>query len=378
MIGMALRTPSGSAGGGGSDANLPRAGWTRRAHRSRSSRTMLGWVLVLAASTPGCAVKAGAARAGSDGQVSITAERSLMGTRFRIDVVVQDEALGAAAVEAAFAEVEAWERVFSNWDESSQINDVNRAAGRAPVVVSHELMTVLDRALRVSELTGGAFDITFASCDGLWSVREHRIPDDEEIAACLRHVDYRRVALDPQLSAVFVNDAAMRLGIAGLAKGYRVDRAASVLERHGIVDYVVDGGGDMRLSTSPTSVPWQITVAHPRRPDRPLGTLRLSSGAIATSGDYQWYFERDGVRYHHILDPATGHPARRATSATVIAETALDADALATGLFVMGPQDGVALAERLPGVEALLVAPDLTVHATSGFPHLTTLEAETS
>ena len=151
-------------------------------------------------------------------------------------------------------------------------------------------------------------------------------------------------------------------------------RQTPVSASRGIVDFVVDGGGDMRLSTSAAGEPWEIKLAHPRLPDQPLGTVALPSGAIATSGDYQWYFERDGVRYHHILDPASGRPARRSTSATVIAETAVDADALATGLFVMGPERGIALAEHLPGVEALIIDPELSVYSTSGFPALVTRE----
>ena len=324
---------------------------------------LLGSVLV------GCSARVEGVET-NDGRVQLTVERSLMETHFRIDVVVADEAHGRNAIEAAFSEIVRSEEVLSNWSETSQITEVNRAAGSAPVVVSHELMAVLTRALDISVLTDGAFDVTFASCGGLWSVRNHRVPSNAEIAACLGHVDYRKVALDHQISAIYVSDPAMRIGVAGLAKGYRVDRAADILKNHGIVDFVVDGGGDMRLSTAAESPPWQIDVAHPRRPDQPLGSLALSSGAIATSGDYQWYFERDGVRYHHILDPASGRPARRSVSATVIAETTTEADALATGLFVMGPARGISLAEELAGVEALLIAPDLSVHVTSGFPEM--------
>jgi thiamine biosynthesis lipoprotein len=324
--------------------------------------------LLLGGVTAACSGQAGAAGKLGDGRFRLSEERSLMKTRFRIDVVVGDEAEGAAAIEAAYDEVARFEDVLSNWSDSSQITEINRAAGSAPVVVSDDLLTLLDRALHVSRLTDGAFDITFASCDGLWSVPDRRIPTDDEIAACLPHVNHRRVALDLQRSAVFLPDLRMRVGIAGLAKGYRVDRAARVLERFGVVDYVVDGGGDMRVSTGDGGRPWEISVAHPRRSGQALGTVSLTSGAIATSSDSQWYFEQDGVRYHHILDPATGRPARRSISATVIAPTALDADALATGFFVMGPDRGITLAEELPGVEALLVAPDLSVRTTSGFP----------
>jgi len=300
-----------------------------------------------------------------------------MATLFRIDVIVDDATMGRQAIDAAFAEIEMAESLLSNWDESSQISELNRAAGVQPVVVSHELMAVLQRAFEVAELTNGAFDISFASCGGLWSIRDRRIPSDRELESCLAHVDYRKVALDPTQQAVYISDPGTRLGIAGLAKGYRVDRAARVLEDRGITDYVVDGGGDMRVSTGSSRVSWPIHVAHPRR-DTPLGTVGVSSGAIATSGDYEWFFEQGGVRYHHILDPATGYPARKSTSATVIAPSAVEADALATGLFVMGPQNGIALAERLPGVEAMLIAADLSVHTTSGFPPVVVLGAASS
>lgn len=326
----------------------------------------------------GCSVDLDEARISDDGRVQLSVERPLMGTLFRIDVIVSDEAEGRRAIEAAFFEVERAEELLSNWSETSQISALNRAAGIQPVVVSHELIAVLDRALDISRLTAGAFDISFASCGGLWSIKDRRIPSEEELASCLAHVDYRKVALDYQQSAVFVADRNTRVGIAGLAKGYRVDRAARILEDRGIADYVVDGGGDMRVSSTSETRSWEIKVAHPRWPEEPLGTVDLGSGAIATSGDYEWFFEADGVRYHHILDPATGRPARKSISATVIAESAVDADALATGLFVMGPSDGLALAERLPGVEALLIAPDLSVHTTSGFPDVVVLGTATS
>jgi len=313
----------------------------------------------------------------ADGRIHLTVERELMATLFRIDVIVDDSELGREAIDAAFTEIEKAEGLLSNWDERSQISELNHSAGTGPVTVSNELLAVLQRAFEVAELTNGAFDISFASCGGLWSIRDRRIPSDEELVSCLAHVDYRKVALDFERSAVYITDPETRLGIAGLAKGYRVDSAAGVLLERGITDFVVDGGGDMRVSTGSSGPSWPINVAHPRR-DVPLGTLGVASGAIATSGDYEWYFEAEGVRYHHILDPATGQPARRSTSATVIAPSAVEADALATGLFVMGPKEGLALAERLPGVEALLIAPDLTVHTTSGFPPVVVLGAASS
>ncbi len=293
-----------------------------------------------------------------------------MGTRFRIAVRAPAGPAVQQAIDAAFEEIERIERLLSNFRDDSEISAVNRSAGRGPVAVGADLLAVLDRALTISSLTRGAFDITFAACQGIWSVRERRIAREEEIQGCLAHVGYQRVALDRGAAAVLLPDPQMRLGLGGIAKGYGIDRAAAVLERAGILEWAVDGGGDIRVRAREGVEPWTMGIAHPRRSGESLGTLVLHSGAVATSGDYERYFEHDGIRYHHIIDPATGRPARRSVAATVLAATAMDADALATALFVLGPELGLAVAESLDGVEALVVAPDLSIHRSSGFPRL--------
>jgi thiamine biosynthesis lipoprotein len=194
------------------------------------------------------------------------------------------------------------------------------------------------------------------------------VPDDESLAACLPSVGFQKVRLDERASSVFLPDPGMRIGLGGIAKGYGVDRAVEVLLARGFTNVVVDGGGDLRLEGADIDGPWTVNVAHPRRPGEVFETIHLARGAVVTSGDYLRYFERDGVRYHHIIDPATGRPASRSVAVTVIASTAADADALATGLFVLGPERGLAAIAALPGVEALYVAPDLGVHASPGFP----------
>lgn len=300
-------------------------------------------------------------------------ERLAMGTRFQIQVVTGDSEAGTAAMEAAFAEVARIEALLSEWRETSELSAVNRAAGRQGVVVGPDLYAVVERSLEVSEWTGGAFDVTFAACGGLWSFREPRIPSVEEIAGCLPRVGFRAVVLDPEASSIFLSRAGMRIGLSGIGKGYGVDRAAMVLEARGLHDYIVDGGGDIRLKGRKRDRPWSSGIAHPRRRGALYATLHPQAGAIVTSGDYERAFEREGVRYHHILDPTTGMPARRSVAVTVVAASAMDADALATGLFVMGPEAGLALVESLPGVEALLFGPDLSVHLSNGFPEITVL-----
>ncbi len=293
-----------------------------------------------------------------------------MGTRFEIQVVAQDEAAGRAAIQAAYDEIDRLEALLSEWRETSEISAVNREAGHRPVVVGPELLEVVERSLELTELTHGAFDITFASCGRLWSIDPPRIPSPAEISACLPFVGSAGIEVVPAASTIYLARPGIRIGIGAIGKGYGVDRAARVLESHGIEHYVVAGAGDIRVRGRGPERAWRIGVAHPRRRGEILGWLELAAGAITTSGDYERYFERDGVRYHHILDPRTGTPARRSIAVTVIGPQATDIDALATGLFVLGPDEGIELAERLPDVEALLIDPELREHRTTGFPVL--------
>jgi thiamine biosynthesis lipoprotein len=295
-------------------------------------------------------------------------ERQLMGTAFQVRVVTPDIAAGCAAIEAAFVEVAREEALFSEYRPTSDVSAINREAGSAPVRVDAEVFGVMQRSLWASRVTGGAFDMTFAGCGGLWSVRERRVPDDESLAACMARVGYRKVRLDERESSAFLPEAGMRVGLGGIAKGYGVDRAVELLLARGFTNVVVDGGGDLRVEGADVDGPWTVNIAHPRRPGEVFETLRIARGAVVTSGDYLRFFERDGVRYHHIIDPSTGRPASRSVAVTVIAPTATDADALATGLFVLGPERGLAVLANLPGIEALYFAPDLSVHASPGFP----------
>lgn len=306
--------------------------------------------------------------AGPDAPQRMRAERALAGTLFQIDIVAADAAQARAAMEAAFRTVEQEAAVLSEYREASEVSAVNHAAGIAPVEVSPETIAVVARARHFSELTDGAFDITCAACARLWSVREARIPGAESIVRCLEHVGYRGMAIDFERSTIYLQHPGMRIGLGGIAKGYLVDRAFEVLRDRGMTDFVVNGGGDLRLLGRDAGRPWEVVIAHPRDPGALVGRLHLEKGAVATSGDYFRFLERDGVRYHHILDPATGMPARRSIAVTVIADNAMDADALATGLFVMGPERGLKLVERLPGIEALIIGPDLRPHASRHFP----------
>ncbi len=305
---------------------------------------------------------------------TFAAARPLMGTRFHVRVRAADRSAAERAIGAAFDEIARVEAVLSEWREDSDISRLNRNAGGGPVEIGPDLLRVVERAVEIGRWTQGAFDITFAACGRLWSIPERRVPTAEAIASCLPHVGYARIVTDRETGAIALPDPGMRLGIAGIGKGYGVDRAAEVLEARGIADYIVEGGGDLRLRRTDGGA-WRVGIAHPKRPNALFATFEIARGAVATSGDYMNYFEKDGVRYHHILDPRTGVPARGCASVTVIAPDATTADALATGLFVLGPERGLQLVEQLPGVEALYLTPELAPRASRGFPSWTRVAA---
>jgi thiamine biosynthesis lipoprotein len=333
---------------------------------------VLALALALAAILGGCGVESagpvGGVAEASTGPFTLQESRPLAGTLFTIEVVTHHPDRARQAVDAAFAEAERLEAVVSEWQDDSEISRINRTPNGRPVSLSAELFGVISRALWFAEQTDGAFDPSYAGCASRWSIPERRIPDVVELAECQAGAGFRSIRMDALTPAVSLEAPGMRIGLGGIGKGYRVDRAAEVLEAHGLTSYAVNGGGDIRVSAGELHGPWEIEIIHPRDTQRTMGRLSLEHGAVATSGDTSWFFEQDGERYHHIFDPRTGKPARESIAVTVITERAIDADALATGLFVLGPEAGLALLEQLPGYEALLVDPELKIHRSAGFP----------
>ncbi len=300
--------------------------------------------------------------------------RDAMGTYVRIQVVGLDDAVANDAIEAAYAEIERLEAILSEWRADSEISAINDAAGVAPVAVGPETVAVLRVALDLAERTGGAFDPTFAACGRLWSFRNRVVPSRADLDACRALVDRSAVEIDADDDGgtVFLRRPGMRIGIAGVGKGWILDRAADVLRARGLRDFSVDGGGDLVLAGRGPRGRWVLGIADPRRPGTLHGTIEAPDGAVVTSGDYMQAFEKDGVRYHHILDPRTGMPAGRSAAVTVVAPDAATADALATGLFVLGPEAALAWVEATPGVEALVFDGAGAARASSGFPEVRT------
>ena len=320
--------------------------------------------------------------------------RSKMGSHFEVTAVHDQEAVAREAVEAAWAEIDRLEAMISSWREDSETSAVNRSAGTRPVRVSPELFRLIRRAVKVSELTAGAFDITFAGVGDLWDFRSGErqlgapasppaaaeggqqnapaarpapaVPSRERIAAALRHVGYRRIVLDEERGTVFLDDPGARIGFGAIGKGYAANRAVFVLKEHGVRGGLVSAGGDLvAFGRREDGEPWSIAIAHPRDPKRVLARIPLTEQAVVTSGDYEQYFIHDGRRYSHIIDPRTGWPASGLQAVTVICPDAELADALATAAFVLGIEEGLALVERMEGVEALFVTETGEVRSTS-------------
>ena len=293
-----------------------------------------------------------------------------MGSSLQVTLWTADDPGATAAFDAVFAEFDRLDRLLSVWKEGSDVLRLNQAAGREPVHVSPETIEVLTVARQVSEWTGGKFDVTFGALSGLWRFdqdQDDTIPSKAAVAARLPDVDYTALDTDAARSTAFLRRVGMRAHLGGIGKGYAIDRAAALLRARGFRDFMIQSGGDLLVSGYRDGRPWRLGIRDPRGPaDRSFATLDLTNGTFSTSGDYERFFMKDGRRYHHILDPDLGEPARGCRSVTIVADTAVLADALSTGVFVLGPEKGMALIERLPNVEGVIVSSGNRVLVSSG------------
>ncbi|HXH02847.1 MAG TPA: FAD:protein FMN transferase [Candidatus Competibacteraceae bacterium] len=305
-----------------------------------------------------------------------------MGTSYSVKYLAGAAAPAAAALQEEIERLlAAINKTMSTYDPDSELSRFNRAPADDWVAVSVELYTVVAAARRISELSDGAFDITVGPLVNLWGFGPQpprdRVPPAAAIAAARERVGYRMLALRNQPPALRKTRPDLYVDLSAIAKGYAVDRVAELLERHAIRDYLVEIGGELRASgRNAQASPWRVAVEKPLAGARSVETvIAVERGSIATSGDYRNFFEVDGQRYSHEIDPHSGWPiAHRLASVTVVADNCMEADAWATALLVLGPQNGPALAERL-GLAALFIsgeADGFREHATPAFvPYLT-------
>jgi thiamine biosynthesis lipoprotein len=302
-----------------------------------------------------------------------------MGSEVRFTARTSDQAAAESAFDAAVAEFNRLDRLLSVWHESSDVSRLNAAAGDYAVALAPETLEILQVALRVSEWTGGKFDVTFGALSGLWRFdhdQDDRIPTREAVARQLPLVGYEWLHVDSVAQTAFLEKRGARVHLGGIGKGFAVDRAAALFRSRGLHDFMIQSGGDLYVAGDRGDRPWRVGIRDPRGPaDQIFAALHLSDGTFSTSGDYERSFIQDGRRYHHLLDPDRGEPASGCRSVTIVAPNAIVADALSTGVFIMGPESGMALVERLPGIEAVVVTKDNEVLVSSGLEEHLTLVA---
>ncbi len=317
---------------------------------------------------------AGACRAGSrdePGRPRVVERVGVaMGSELRLTTWAEDETAARTAFDAVFAEFERLEAQMSTWRPGSDVLRINAAAGDHAVQVAPDVRDVLHQARQISEWTDGTFDVTFGALTDVWKFdhdQDNTIPSAEAIRARLPLIDYRQIEIDDRAGTVFLKRTGMKIHLGGIGKGYAVDHAVSILRRAGLRDFMIQAGGDLYVGGHKDGRPWRLGINDPRGPEgKSFASLDLSDSTFSTSGDYARFFMKDGVRYHHILDPATGQPARLCRSVTIISESPVIADAVAKGVFILGPEKGMALVERLPKLGAVIVTATNEVLVSSG------------
>ncbi len=293
----------------------------------------------------------------------------LMGTLIFVTGVAPDEETAKTAVSAGLAEIRRIEQMMSTWIPTSELSKMNAAAGKHPVQVGSENMEVLKASLRMAILTEGGFNITVGPAVAAWNVsQEGRIPSKEELDVVRPFISLDNVVLDETASTVFLKRAGMQIDVGGIGKGYTADLVVEVMQKAGATAGVVALSGDIKtFGRMPDQERFVFGIQHPRKEQGViLGLIELENEAVSTAGDYQRFIMKDGIRYHHILDPSTLHPARGCQSVTIIAKTGVMADGLDTGIFVMGPEKGMALIESLPDTEGVIVNAQGEVMISSG------------
>ncbi len=293
-------------------------------------------------------------------------EEAIMGTRIAVEVWHEDPAAATAAIDAVIAEMHRIDELMSVYKPQSRLSEVNRDAASRPVKVEPELARLIARALEFSELSNGAFDITYASVGYLYDYRAHKHPTEAEIQAALPSINWRHVVVDLDASTVRFLKPGVRIDLGGIAKGHAVDSGIAILAARGITHGTVTAGGDSRILGDRRGRPWIVGIRHPDDRNQVIARIPLEDAAISTSGDYERFFDEDGVRYHHIIDPKTGKSPHGVRSVTVIAPTSTLAEGLTKSVFIMGPGPGLALVESQPDCDAVVVTAEGKVLYSKG------------
>lgn len=284
----------------------------------------------------------------------------LMGSRFEITAVAQDKAKAWAAINAGIQEIERIEKLISSWDPNSQTSAINRSAGKEAVKVDKELFDLIFRAQKISNLTNGAFDISFASMDPIWKFDGSmtQMPSDKIIKEAKANVNWENIELDMENQTVFLKEEGMKIGFGAIGKGYAANKAKYIMkEMEGVSGGLVNASGDLiSWGVNVGDGSWLINITNPKEKELALGWLRINDMSVVTSGNYEKFVMFNGKRYAHIIDPLTGYPTKGVKSVTVVCSDAELADALATSIFVLGKEKGMRLVNQLKDIECLIVS----------------------
>ncbi|MGB8705808.1 MAG: FAD:protein FMN transferase [Gillisia sp.] len=303
-----------------------------------------------------------------------------MGSRFDLTAVASNQQQGNEYIDLAVGEISRIEKMISSWDEHSETAKINNNAGIKPVVVSPELFGLIERALKISKLTEGAFDISYASMDKIWHFDGSmtKMPSPEEIKESVSKVGYQNIILNKKDHSVFLKLKGMKIGFGAIGKGYAADKAKALLISKGVTAGIVNASGDLDAwGTQPDGKDWMVAIVNPLNKEKVFSWMPVHNSAVVTSGNYEKYVRFNGVLYSHIIDPRTGYPSTGILSATIFTETAEVADALATSIFVMGVDTGLDFVNQLKGVECIIVDENSKI-ITSKNIHLKPLDATKS
>lgn len=282
-------------------------------------------------------------------------EQPIMGTLIRVELWHKNESRAQQLITNVMNEMHRIDRLMSPYKESSSLSLINKAAASRAVPIEKELYDLIAESIRISQLTHGAFDITFASVGRLYDYRKKIHPSNESLSKNLKRINYKHIILDKTKGTIRFAIPGVSIDLGGIAKGYAVDTSTEILKKAGVQHAIITAGGDSRIIGDRRGRPWMIGIRDPRKSRAVKGMVPLTHAALSTSGDYERYFVENGEHFHHILRPDTGKSAKQLRSVTVIGPDATTTDALSTSVFVMGPEKGMALIEQLDGIEAILI-----------------------
>lgn len=294
-------------------------------------------------------------------------KKSLLGSPFEITVVATDSVQANQFINMAFDEVTRIEHLISDWIPTTQISKLNQQAGIAAVKVDLEVFELVERALKISKLTDGAFDISYASMDKIWKFdgSMKTMPTEEAIKKSVAKVGYEHILLDANNTTIFLEKEGMKLGLGGIGQGYIADKIKALLQKNGCTSGLVNVSGDINTwGKQPNGADWSVGIVNPMNKNKVFATFPLYDSAVETSGSYEKYVTFNGKRYSHIIDPRTGYPATGIVSVSVFAKQTELADALATGIFVLGVEVGLDLVNQLKGIGCIIVDEKGAIHAS--------------